>query len=172
MSSNNVYNLIIASSGDIGVEKKIVREICWGFNQAILHNHHKLCFQVRDWDTVFPSAENAQNIVRRLSDECDILVCLFHKKFGDPSDSLKQFLASYDLWKSLKKPSILSFFKAAKVSSLEELRDPQLLHVLELKDKIEKNSSMISEAFSAPNEFCEKVQDTLHRWVNNNVKRQ
>ena len=86
MSSNNAFNLIIASPGDIVIERKIVREICWGLNKGIIPNHHRVFFHIEEWDKVFSSAENPSEIVSRLADKYDILLLLFHKKFGAPSD--------------------------------------------------------------------------------------
>ncbi|MEN8263313.1 MAG: hypothetical protein ABFR82_07615 [Nitrospirota bacterium] len=172
MSTCNTYNIIIASSEDIVTERKTVHEICWGLNKGILPNHHKVSFQIKEWEKVFSSALSPRDIIKSLTDECDILILIFHKKFAVPSASLEQFLETYDQWKSLKKPDILSFFRTAKISTLKELKNPQLLKVFELKEKIDHNSTMICESFSAPNEFCEKVQDTLDIWISKKAENQ
>jgi hypothetical protein len=170
MSSKNEFNIMIASSEDIVIERKIVQEICWGLNKGILPNHHSVSFQIKDWDKIFTSAGTSREIISGLAEECDILILIFHKKFGVPSESLVQFLSSYDQWESLKKPDILLYFKTVQVSSLKDLKDAQLLKTYELKEKIDDNGSMVSEVFSAPNEFCEKVQDNLDTWINKSLQ--
>ena len=172
MSPCNTFNIIIASSEDIVTERKIVQEICWGLNKGILSNHQKVSLQIKEWGKVFSSAVSPREVIKSLTDECDILILIFYKKFAVPSESLERFLASYDQWKSLEKPDILSFFKTAKISTLKDLKDPQLLKVFELKEKIDHNSSMICESFSAPHEFCEKVQDNLDIWISKNADNQ
>jgi hypothetical protein len=170
MSPDNEFNIIIASSEDIVIERKIVQEICWGLNKGLLPNQHSVSFQIKDWDKIFPSTGNPHEIISGLADECDILILIFHKKFGAPSESLEKFLSSYDQWESLKKPHILFYFKTVKVSSLKDLKDPQLLRVYGLKEKVDDNESMTSEVFSAPNEFCEIVQDNLDMWIDGRVQ--
>ncbi len=172
MSTSSSYNIMIASSEDIVTERKTVYEICLGLNKGILPNHHKVSLQIKDWGKVFSSIPSPQEIIKSLTDECDILILIFYKKFAVPSASLEQFLETYDQWKSLKKPDILSFFRTAKISTLKELKDPQLLKVYELKEIIDHNSSMICETFSAPNEFCEKVQENLDMWISKKAENQ
>ena len=168
MNAETNYKVIIASAGDIVVEGKIVCEVCSGINAGLLPNHHGITYQIRKWEEAFTSVLNPQDIIKTLEEECDILVCIFHHRFGTsaapgkPCD-LETFLSSYDLWKSLKKPHFLFFFKEINVSSLSDIQDPQLIKVLELKDKIKNNDNLTVNDFKAPNEFCEKVQDQLDR---------
>lgn len=166
MSKKKLFKVIIASAGDILVEGKIVCEVCSGINAGLLANHTDISYQMRKWEEVFTSALKPEEIVNTLERECDILLCIIHKRFGTSLTlgkpcNLESFLSTYDLWKSQKKPHIVFFFKEIKVSSLKDIQDPQLIKVLELKERIINDKLLSIDEFKAPNEFCEKVQDRL-----------
>ncbi len=166
MSAETNYKVIIASAGDIVIEGKIVSEVCSGINAGLLPNHKGISFQIKKWEDVFTSVLNPQEIIKKLQEECDILVCIFHKRFGTSADpgqpcDLEAFLSAYDLWKSQKKPQFLFFFKEVKVSTLRDIRDPQLIKVLELKELIKDDNALNIQDFKSPSDFCEAVQDQL-----------
>jgi len=166
MSKHKTYRVTIASAGDILVEGKIICEVCNGINAGLLSGHDGISYKINNWEDVFEAELAPQQIVDKLERECDILICLFHKRFGTSSHTgvpynLKTFLESYDIWKSRSKPHILFFFKEVKVYSLEDIKDPQLLKVFALKDRIIKDNLLTADDFKDPNEFCEKVQDNL-----------
>jgi hypothetical protein len=166
MSKHKTYRVTIASAGDILVEGRIVCEVCNGINAGLVNDHEEIAYKINKWEDIFDVELSPQAIVNKLEKECDILVCLFHKRFGTSSSpgklcNLESFLQSYDLWKFHTKPRILLFFKEVKVSSLEDIKNPQLLKVFALKDRILKDNVLTVDDFKEPNEFCEKVQDRL-----------
>ncbi|MBI5663520.1 MAG: hypothetical protein HZC49_00305, partial [Nitrospirae bacterium] len=97
MDTNRIVNVVIASPGDIVIERKIVREVCLGLNESELMRHLGVSIHTEMWDDVFPSAEHPQTIINRLNDECDILVCIFYTRFYThsgriESENLNKFL--------------------------------------------------------------------------------
>jgi len=175
MSKNKLFKVIIASAGDILVEGKIVCEVCSGINAGLLSNHTGISYQIKKWEDIFTSAMSIGEILKTLERECDILMCIFHRRFGTSSSpgqpcNLESFLSAYDSWKSQKKPHIIFFFKEVKVSSLKDINDPELIKVFELKDKIIKDKLLSVDDFKVPNEFCEKVQDRLDSLTCDSVK--
>ena len=176
MIANRRLNVFIASPGDVVIERKIVSEVCIGLNGSELLKHPGISIHTAMWEDIFPSAEHPRTIINRLIDECDILVCILYKRFDThpgriESENLNEFLSAYDSWKSLKKPHFMFFFKEVKVSSLQDLRDPQLNKVFELKEKIKCGKSSYVVGFSAPSEFCEKVYDHMEEWVRENLNK-
>ncbi len=168
MSKHVSYRVIIASAGDILVEGKIVCEVCNGINAGLVTDHEGITYKINRWEDMFHEELPPQAIVDKLEKECDILICLFHKRFGTSSSpgkpyNLEFFLQSYDLWKFRKNPRMLFFFKEVKVSSLEDIKNPQLLNLFALKDRIMSDNVFSVDEFKEPNEFCEKVQDRLDR---------
>ena len=170
-----MFNVLIASPGDIIVERKIVSEICSGITEGILPNSMGLSFRVTKWEDVFSSAMSTPDIIKKIAEDYDIFVCIFYKKicsFPDrgASESLKEFLSSYDSWKSMKKPYSMFFFKTMKDPSPQDSDDPELIKVLDLKEKIKNNDLFIHEEFSAPYEFCATAHDHIEQWAAENTK--
>lgn len=171
MDTNRILNIFIASPGDIVIERKIVSEVCLGLNESELLHHLGVSIHTAMWGDIFPSPEYPQTIINRLIDECDILVCVFYKRFYTQSDrtdseNLNKFLLAYDSWKSLKKPHIMLYFKDVEGSSASEVNE-----VNGLKEKMGKENLLYIDEFSAPYEFCEKIYDHIEKWVRDNTNK-
>jgi hypothetical protein len=168
-------NVLIASPGDVVIERKIVREVCLGLNEGELLRHLGVSIRTAMWEDVFPSVEDPQTIINRVADECDVLVCIFYKRFYTQSgriesDNLNKFLLSYDSWKSLKKPYVMFYFKEVN-ASIEGFSASEVHEVTELKEKIVKENILFTDEFSAPYEFCEKIYDNIEKWIRDNTNK-
>lgn len=175
MELQTKFNVFIASPGDIKTERSIVREICESLNKSQFIKSFGVLFEVTGWEDVFPSPGRPQEIINRLVAECDIFICIFHKRFGsqtgtEESGTLEEFLLAYDLWEKTTKPHIMFYFKEAKIQSLNDLQDSQLIKVLELKEKIKSNRLLLFNEFSTPDEFRERISDHLEKWIIENAK--
>ncbi len=175
LNRNRVLNVLIASPEDMVIERKIVREVCLGLNNSALLNHLGISFQIAVWEDIFLSEEGLQRIVDRLVNECDIFVCLFHKRCSTTSceresNSFKEFLSAYDSWGSSAKPHCMFYFKEESVSTMKELKDNQSDSMINLEEKIKNEKLLYCDDFSAPYEFCEKIYDHLENWVSENIK--
>lgn len=175
MDSNRILNVFIASPGDIVVERKIVREVCLGLNESELLHHLGVSIHTAMWDDVFPSPEQPQSIINRVTDECDILVCIFYKRFYTKSgriesENLNKFLLAYDSWKSLKKPHVMFYFKESKAPDEVPFSNEEN-QVTELRDRISRENKLFTDEFSEPYEFCEKIYDHIEKWVRENTNR-
>jgi len=131
MKDKKEISVFIASPGDVTAERTVVREICEDLNKSALLKPYGISFQAIGWEDAFPSPGRPQELINRLVEECDIFVCIFHKRFGSPtgkeaSGTLEEFLLAYDSWKSLKKPHIMTYFKEVQIRSRKEQEDPQL----------------------------------------------
>lgn len=175
MTVKKMFNVLIASPGDIIVERKIVSEICSGINEGVLPNSAGLSFKITKWEDIFSLKMSTQDVIKKLTEDYDIFICIFYRKicsFPDKgaSESLKEFLSSYESWSSMKKPHGMFFFKTMKEPSHQDSDDPELIKVLDLKEKIKNNAHFIHEEFSAPYEFCAKVHDHIEKWADENTK--
>jgi hypothetical protein len=169
------YQVFIASPGDLDQERDIVRNVCDQLNGDILVRSHRITFNAVGWQDVIPDAGRPQEIINRLVKDCDIFVCLFHKRLGTPSGkeesgTLEEFLLAYESWKELKKPHILFYFKDVQISSAGDLKDPQLLKVFELKEKIEKDRLLLFGAFATPEDFRKKLTEHMKRWIKKSAR--
>ncbi len=168
MSGNKVFNVFIASSGDITLERKIVNEVCSGITDSILPNPTGVSFKVIPWENIFNGSKTPEETMKRLADECDVLVCILFKRFSclidqTGPDSLKEFLLAYDSWKTLKKPKVLFYFNEVKDTDVVE--EHRLNNVITLKEKLGNDRLFFYEDFSAPQEFCERMHDQLMKTV-------
>jgi len=168
MSNNKLYNVVIASSGDITLERNIVNEICSGIGDCVLPNPAGISFKVTPWEKLFNGSKTPEETMKKLADECDILVCILFKRFSclidqTGPDSLKEFLLAYDSWKTLKKPQMLFYFKKVKNTDLVEQH--RLNNVLTLKKKLGNDRLFFYEDFFAPQEFCERMHDQIMKCV-------
>ena len=168
MNDNKVFNVVIASSGDITLERKIVNEICSGIGDCVLPNPTGISFKVTPWEHVFTGHGTTEEITKKLTNECDILVCILFKRFSclidqTGPDSLKEFLLAYDSWKTVKKPKMLFYFK--EVKDTDPVEQQRLNNVLTLKKKLSNDRLFFYEDFSAPQEFCEQMHDQLIKTV-------
>ncbi len=168
MSDNKVFNVVIASSGDITLERKIVDEICSGIGDCVLPNPTGMSFKVTPWENIFNGSNSPEETTKKLMDECDILVCILFKRFSclidqTGPDSLKEFLLAYDSWKMVKKPQMLFYFK--EVKDTDTVEQHRLNNVLTLKEKLKRDRLFFYENFSAPQEFCEKMHDQIMQCV-------
>ncbi len=175
MKDKKEISVFIASPGDVTAERTVVREICEDLNKSALLKPYGISFQAIGWEDAFPSPGRPQELINRLVEECDIFVCIFHKRFGSPtgkeaSGTLEEFLLAYDSWKSLKKPHIMTYFKAVQIRSKKEREDPQLIMVLDLKDKIEEEKLLLFGEFSTTDEFRVKIKEHLEGWTAESAK--
>ncbi|MCP4269083.1 MAG: NACHT domain-containing protein, partial [Candidatus Brocadiaceae bacterium] len=175
MKNKEEINVFIASPGDVKKEREIVRNVCEWLNKSTLLKPYGISFLATGWEEVIPSAGRPQEIINKLVDDCDIFVCVFHKRFGSPTGkeeagTLEEYLNAYDSWKEHKKPHIMFYFKKVEISSLKDLEDPQLKKVFDLKEKIDQEKSLLFSEFSTPDEFREKIRDHLEQWTVENSK--
>jgi formylglycine-generating enzyme required for sulfatase activity/energy-coupling factor transporter ATP-binding protein EcfA2 len=170
-------NVFIASPTDVEAEREIVRGVCRQLNRDKLIQGYNIAFKDSGWEDVFPAPGRPQDIVNRLVEECDIFVCIFHRRFGSPtgkeeSGTLEEFLVAYDLWESLSKPHIMFYFKEVRVSSSKDLGDPQLQKVFELKEKIVTGRKLLFKEFATADKFQDMFTENLKDWVVANFKRE
>ncbi len=170
MRAVSELSVFIASPSDVAEERGIVREECERLNRDPLIRGRGLSFRAVGWEDAFPAPGRPQDIVNRLAAECDIFFCLFHRRFGSvtgkaDSGTLEEFLLAYGLWERLKKPQIQFYFKEVKVSSLEELGDPELRKVFDLKKKIKENRLLLYKEYSAPEEFRGLLAEHIRAWA-------
>lgn len=85
MKNLSQLSVFIASPGDVEEEREIVREVCEELSKNALCRMHSLRFHAVGWEDAIPAAGQTQEIINKLVEECDIFVCLFHKRFGSPS---------------------------------------------------------------------------------------
>lgn len=165
MTANNVINVLIASPRDIVIEQKIVKEVCLGLNESPLLNNLGVSFCSSSWEQCVSSDDGIDDIIDCVAGGYDILVCIVHghifaSSAEEESGSFERFLLAYDVWKSLKKPYVMFYFKEVNEPSTENRINSQVNN-LELKDVMKNEKTVYFDEFSAPYEFCESIFNHL-----------
>jgi hypothetical protein len=174
MEQINLLNVFIASPGDVTAEREIVREVCTEMSESAFCQTGGFSFRPIGWEDEIPAAGRPQEIINKLMDECDIFICMFHKRFGTPSGkessgTLEEFLRAYDSWKNLEKPHIMFYFKDIVVTP--GLRhDPQFNEVMDLRDRIEREGLLLYDTFDNEENFRKKFKKHLEKWLAKYVK--
>ncbi len=84
------YKVFIASPGDIETEREIVRKVCGELSKNPLYKKKLgIVLDAVGWEEVFPQAGRSQKIINRLVKDCDLFICIFHKRFGSPTGKEK-----------------------------------------------------------------------------------
>ena len=162
--------VFIASPSDVQAERKIVRKVCGDLNKDPLVREKRIILDPVGWEDVVPSAGRPQDTINLLVKDCDVFVCILHKKYGTPtgnsgSGTEEEFLNAYEDWKNTRKPKILFYFKKAEVSSTADLKDLQLQKVFELKEKIQKDELLLYGNFATLEDFETILSDHLKKLI-------
>lgn len=164
------YKVFIASPSDLGTERGIVRQVCGELNQSPLVAARGMQLAVVGWEDVVPSAGRPQDTINRLQADCDIFICMLFRTYGTPTGSSgsgteEEFLNAYDSWKALGKPRILFYFKELRKLSLADMKNPQILKVMELKERIQKDELLLYGEFESEDNFREQLRGHLEQVI-------
>ena len=164
------YNVFIASPGDVPEERAAARDVCRQLNEDPLIRKGNAAFRAVGWEEAFPEAGRPQEIINRLVRDCDLFVCLFHKRLGTPSGkeesgTLEEFLLAYDSWRELKKPHIMLYFKDVQIKSPAEFNDLQLKKVFDLRGRVEGERLLLFDTFSETKDFRTKLTQHIKSWL-------
>ncbi len=123
------YKVFIASPGDLSDERDIARKVCNELNESHLVREKGIRLNATGWEDVIPAAGRPQGIINHLQENCDVFVCMMHRRYGTPSGeadsgTMEEFWNAYDSWKDVKKPYILFYFKDIQGLSIEDFDDP------------------------------------------------
>ena len=176
VKSAGIISVFIASPSDVEAERKIVRRVCENLNKDPLVKEKQILLNPVGWEDVVSSAGRPQDTINLLVKNCDVFVCILHKKYGTPtgnsgSGTEEEFLNAYGDWKNTRKPKVLFYFKKAEVSSTADLKDLQLQKVFELKEKIQKDELLLYGNFATPVDFETILSDHLKKLISELVSK-
>lgn len=131
-----VYNLFLASPGDVPDERRISREIVARVNRAIGRGLD--CeIDIFGWEDVAPAFGRPQAVINRDIETCDIFVGVVHARWGSEtglhtSGFEEEFVLAKKLREAHGKPEIWLYFKNVDAVQVKD-PGPQLSKVLEFK---------------------------------------
>ena len=108
----NVFRIFIASSNDLEEERHIIRNAIHEWNEVFAFRNQvylePVLYQSHIW---YDSTKSAQSIINReLLDECDLMIAIFWKRIGTPTNGSKGgTLEELDRFSKSGRPVLLCF---------------------------------------------------------------
>jgi Effector-associated domain 7/NB-ARC domain len=144
MKSKNILRIVIASPGDVQMERDILdSRVIPELNRGIA-NTYNLVLELGRWETdAYPGfhINGPQGLIDGILkiDECDILIGIFWKRFGTAihdgtTGTQHEFLTAYQAWKTKGSPEIMMYFKEKEFMISNEQELEQLREVLKFKN--------------------------------------
>lgn len=162
-----VFDVMIASPGDVQVERNIVRDIIHEWN-AIYSNSHEMVLQPVGWEThSHPSmGDRAQGVLNeQILKDADLLVAIFWTRLGSPTgEAPSGTVEEIERHMAAEKPAMLYFSSAPVLPDSVEFEQYQALKKFKEKCK----SSGLIEEYESQNEFRQKFSRHLAKMVNSN----
>jgi len=163
-----VYNVMIASPGDVEQERRIARDVIYNWN-SIHSANTNIILQPIGWETHShpESGDNPQAFLnKQILENADLLIGIFWTRIGTPTDEAESGTAE-EIEKHIKagKPAMLYF--SNKDIKPQKIDNEQYEKVKAFKKKY-SNKSLYHE-FSTIQEFEKNLHDHLALKVNSST---
>ncbi|MCK4814557.1 DUF4062 domain-containing protein, partial [bacterium] len=167
-----IIRAFLASPGDLQDERKAIREVIKEFNETWAD---ELGFQVEliGWEETISGYGRPQHLINQDVDRCDLFLGMMWKRWGTPPDEEGKFTSGFheEFERSIKrrkesgKPEICLFFKEIDEEFMVD-RGPDLINVLEFRDKIISEKSILFQNFSNIREIEGLIRKSISHYVN------
>jgi serine phosphatase RsbU (regulator of sigma subunit) len=147
MKSEQILRVVVASPGDVQVERDTVSSIVQELNKSICADRGLHLEAVR-WETdTYPGfhPDGPQGIIDPILriEDCDLLVGIFWKRFGSPtknseSGTAHEFQLAYHSWKRKRSPQVMMYFKQKPYTPQSKEETDQWGQVLEFRKAFPK----------------------------------
>jgi len=160
-SDASEWSVFIASPGDLEEERDAARKVVESTNATVGLNLSKR-IRLSVGSHVQPSFGRPQESINPLVDDCDVFICLVHRRWGsDTGEASSGFKEEYDRAIARRKqstsPRIALFFKRVDPSYLDDA-GPQLNRVMAFRQEIEKEHTSLYREFTDTAEFALQLQ--------------
>ena len=108
-------------------------------------------------------------------EDCDILICVFWKRFGTPikkdgkTGTEHEFYKAYETWKQNEKPHIMLYFNQKEYFSRNAEEAKQQLYILEFKENLPKEGLYWN--YDGIEQFKEYVYDHITKYLQVNFNK-
>lgn len=161
-----VFNVLIASPGDVDLERNIVREVVYEWN-AIHSSATGIVFQPVGWEThSHPSmGDRAQGVLNeQILKDADLLVAIFWTRLGTPTgEAASGSVEEIERHVQAGKPAMV-YFSSAPVRR-DSVSDEQWHSLQEYK----KNCKGLLGEYENPTEFRQLFARHLASWIHNEL---
>lgn len=172
MPNINFLRIVAASPNDVRAEREVLNEIVENLNRGIAAEKG-LRLELDTWERRIHSTFHVggfQGLINEVLkiESCDILICIFWKRFGTPvqnaqSGTQSEFEAAYETWLKRGTPKIMVYFSQAPyvLQTPDDAR--QLENVLQFKEQLPREC--IPQDYRSPDHFRDLVRDDLTKVV-------
>jgi hypothetical protein len=163
-----VFNVMIASPGDVQIERDLARDIVHEWN-AIHSPSRGMALMPVGWEThSHPSMEDrAQDVLnKQILKDADLLVAIFWTRIGTPTgEAVSGSVEEIEKHVAAGKPAMI-YFSSAPVR-LDSVDEAQYKKLKEFKEQIQAQSRGLFETYDTPSNFGEKFRRQLATKINN-----
>ena len=178
MTTLNQLRVVIASPNDVKEEREALDKVINKVNNITAESLGLVLKGVR-WETdSYPGfhIDGPQGLIDPIIkiEDCDILICIFWKRFGTPikedgkTGTEHEFYKAYEAWKQNNKPHIMLYFSQKAYSPKEPEELEQHFAVLKFKKNIPKEG--LYWDYDGIEQFKEYVYDHITKYLQNKFK--
>ena len=165
--TRKIIRMFLASPGDLGDERKSIRSVVEELN-TIMANRIGYHVELMGWEDTVSRYGRPQAIINQEVDRCDLFVGMMWKKWGTPPDTSgiytsgfhEEFERSIARRENKGEPEISLFFREIDAQFLED-KGPDLERVLEFKDKIIQEKTVLFQCFNSLHEIESLVRGCI-----------
>jgi hypothetical protein len=160
-----IFNVMIASPGDVPVERQLARDIIHEWN-AIHSSSRGMALMPIGWEThSHPSMEDRpQGVLNGQMNAADLLVAMFWTRIGTPTgEAVSGSVEEIERHIEAGKPAMI-YFSAAPVR-LDSVDEEQYRALREFKEQLRTRG--LYETYDAPSNFADKFRRQLAIKINN-----
>jgi len=172
MTTLKQVRVVIASPSDVKEEREALNEVVNRINRNTAERQGLVLKAVR-WETdSYPGfhIDGPQGLIDPILkiDDCDILICIFWKRFGTITEDGKtgtehEFYKAYEAWKQNKRPQLMLYFSQKAYSPKEAEDLEQHLAVLKFRKNLPKEG--LHWDYDGIEQFKEYVYDHLTNYL-------
>ena len=165
-----VFNIFLASLGDLAEERNIVSDVVNRINK-IFSKTNNWYIELLGWEDTLPGASRPQELINKDIEICDLFLGLLWKRWGTPtgkSDSgfKEEFDLANNLNKKNKKPEIWIYLKSIDDEFLDDPGE-QLNKVLGFRKWLIKSKKFFYKEFKETSNGEKLIYDNLLQYLLN-----
>jgi galactose-1-phosphate uridylyltransferase len=163
MVKKQQMTIFISSPNDLIKERETVRRVTRTVDESI-GDELKITLRTKDWESLPPSAQKAQEYINKKIGDYDIYVGIMGNRFGTKTDKAEsgtqeEFERAYAAWQSNGKPEIMFYFYTKSKTPANAAEAEQLLNVFRFQEEL--SSKILWKNYADSNDFERKFREDL-----------
>lgn len=175
MNTTSVIRIVVASPADVSIERNLLgTRVIPELNQSTFHNTGTV-LQLNRWEELVPPGfhrEDPQAWIDRFLQvtHCQILICIFWKRFGFPTPdgstgTAHEFLSAYEVWKQTGSPQLMIYFKEGMDNMPSRSEMEQIQQVLDFREKLQEEGQSLYRTYRDETDFEGEIRRHLTQMI-------